>query len=106
MAEECERLLLAASPWQALCLPVGADAAAIKRRYHELSKLVHPDKCDCDSATEAFQALGQAKDSLLSGNVPPAAPFLAPLEHLWCVMSPHNSNLLFCKWETAICITM
>ena len=46
-------------------LTAAASKKAILHAYKALSKLVHPDQCRHEGATEAFQLLSEAKDTLL-----------------------------------------
>jgi hypothetical protein len=53
-------------PFQTLGLQPGAvSSSAVKRQYHKLSLLIHPDKLNHPSTDEAFKAVGSAKNSLL-----------------------------------------
>ena len=52
-----ERLLSASCPAAALGLEMPVDAVDVRKRFRDLSKLVHPDKCTDERATAAFQAL-------------------------------------------------
>ena len=52
--------------FEALGLSPGENSPAhIKKQYHRISLLVHPDKTDLPNATEAFAVVSNAKDSLL-----------------------------------------
>ena len=44
--------------------PSSRPPAALRTRYLQISKLVHPDKCDDSRATEAMQKLTAARDDL------------------------------------------
>jgi curved DNA-binding protein CbpA len=42
----------------------GCGRAAVKDRYKELARLLHPDKCQVPQATEAFQKVARAYQNL------------------------------------------
>lgn len=48
-----------------LAVPEEASNRDVKKQFHKLSLLVHPDKCIHPRAREAFNAVSQAKDTLL-----------------------------------------
>lgn len=83
---ELQRVLRAGSLLEVLGLQQATGAAAAPRarrravlqKYHELSRLVHPDKCPPElraAATRAFQRLEEAKElGLLAGQASATAP--------------------------------
>lgn len=56
---------LSVLPPSLLQLQPGATGAAVRRRYRELAVTLHPDKCRSEGASEAFQRLVRAYQSLL-----------------------------------------
>ncbi|PJD97587.1 MAG: hypothetical protein CK425_02870 [Parachlamydia sp.] len=59
--------------------PSKRTPAAIKKRWHELSRKIHPDKNKNDAqAGEKFGMLTDAKDALLAGKKPPRMPTYVP----------------------------
>ena len=53
------------NPYDILDLPQEASDAEIKKRFKQLSILVHPDKCKHEKASDAFHILEQAYKTLL-----------------------------------------
>jgi len=71
-ATECERLLKlgpTASARQILGIPLSAshDAAAGKRHFRHLARLLHPDKCNLPNAAEAFKRVLDAFETFEKG---------------------------------------
>lgn len=53
-------------PWSVLAMPLGGSTEAVRKRYKELAKLVHPDKKSKPHAHEAFCKLQGALEGALS----------------------------------------
>lgn len=49
------RIQLATTHYNVLDLPHQCESATVRTRYLQLARLLHPDKCTEDAATEAFQ---------------------------------------------------
>ncbi|GAB4813632.1 hypothetical protein N2152v2_000678 [Parachlorella kessleri] len=62
---EVQRVLRCTSDYEVLKLQPGVDTVNIKRRYREMAVVLHPDKCRAPHATDAFQRLVRAYQSLL-----------------------------------------
>ena len=61
--------LASADPYTVLGLRADADAAAVRRRYRELARLLHPDRVPAAAAAaagDAFIQLQRAYDALAS----------------------------------------
>jgi DnaJ-domain-containing protein 1 len=63
--ETVKGVLAAGSAWEVLQLKKGAGAADVKRRYKELARKLHPDKCSIEGATAAFQKVQEAYSELV-----------------------------------------
>lgn len=64
-----DRILIKADPWRALDITRDADEAAVKKAFHALSRIAHPDKNPPEqrtNATMAFQRLQDLRDYILS----------------------------------------
>ncbi|KAK9819504.1 hypothetical protein WJX74_000687 [Apatococcus lobatus] len=55
----------AQDPYVLLQLPPKANTAAVRQKYKELAVVLHPDRCKVPGATEAFQRLVEAYQSIL-----------------------------------------
>jgi hypothetical protein len=64
-SETVKGVLAAGSAWEVLQLKKGAGAADLKRRYKELARKLHPDKCSIEGATAAFQKVQEAYSELV-----------------------------------------
>ena len=62
--KELYRILEASTPEEVLDVPPGAAIDVLRRRYFMVAKLIHPDKFDHPLATQAFQKVGSALDTL------------------------------------------
>lgn len=61
---EVQRVLKAASDYGVMQLAPGTSAALIRRRYREMAVRLHPDKCNVQGASDAFQRLVKAHQQL------------------------------------------
>lgn len=53
------------NPYDALEIPSEANDIEIKKRYKELSLMVHPDKCKHERASDAFNVVEKAYKDLI-----------------------------------------
>lgn len=65
-AAEVARVLAATSDYDCLQIPIGSSADVIRRRYRDMAKALHPDKCGAPGAKDAFQRLFGAYTNLRS----------------------------------------
>ena len=63
--EAIEHILRTNNEFRMMGLPPSSQPPhGLKKRYHAISKLIHPDKCTDPRATEAMQKLTEAKNDL------------------------------------------
>lgn len=62
---DVERLLKSTSDYECLQVKTGECSAVIKKKFKELARMFHPDKCKIEGAKEAFQRLSRAYGNLL-----------------------------------------
>ncbi|GMH33153.1 hypothetical protein BSKO_00987 [Bryopsis sp. KO-2023] len=62
---DVERLLKSASDYECLQVKTGECSAVIKKKFKEMARMFHPDKCKIEGAKEAFQRLNRAYGNLL-----------------------------------------
>lgn len=66
VAEEIPRVLSAQNYYAVLGVPIHASAGDIKRRYHALARVLHPDKCRLAMGGEAMRDVSMAYTTLSS----------------------------------------
>ncbi len=54
------------NPYEVLELPFDSNDTQIKRKYKELSLLIHPDKCKEEKASDAFHIIDEAFKTLMN----------------------------------------
>lgn len=60
------RIIKATTPYEVLGIKKESNNRDIKRAYHKLSRIIHPDKCKHENATECFQRVSAAHILLMN----------------------------------------
>lgn len=63
-----ETIIRAKTPYEVLGINKDSSNKEIKHAYHQLAKIVHPDKCKHNKATECFQRISSAHILLLDSS--------------------------------------
>jgi len=63
--EDVQRILNSRSDYDCFQLSQPTMLSTIKKKYKELARMLHPDKCKLDGAKEAFIKIGEAYDRLI-----------------------------------------
>lgn len=58
--EIIRNIIKATTPYEVLGITKESSNQEIKSKYHKLSKIIHPDRCKHEKATECFQKVSEA----------------------------------------------
>lgn len=89
-----ERIIKATTPYEVLDIKKESNNRDIKRAYHKISRVIHPDKCKHEKATECFQKVSAAH-ILLNDNTK-RQMYDSGDEEKWmyCKKAMHKGNII------------